>query len=894
LFLKRALSRKIKGSFIPPRIFSIDEFVDYIISDSSKAAKISDLDASYAVYSLAKKHIPGLLSGREEFSQFLPWAKEIISFIEQLDLENIPSSALKTIQKSAAIGYEIPEGINHLLQHIISLRDLYHKKLTQRGVLSRSMRYLKTANEIESKEFNEFDAIFFCNFYYLHASEQKIIKCIHDKGKGICVFQGDQAQWSVLEKNAKILNCSIAPKQNISSQFKLNLYQGFDVHSQVCLVREIIKKIDNKQNTVIVVPQPEAVVPLLSEISSFLNEFNVSLGYPLKRSSMYALFDLLFRVQESKKDGKYYVQDYLKLLKHPLVKNLKLGSDAALTRVLVHKIEELLQGAEESSIGGSLFLSLRQIEEEEKIYLRTSQTLSNMDIGADTSECARVLEALHKLLFKEWEGIRNFSEFGVRLGILLDALIEKSMIWRFPFNLKVIEKMHEVKEELGGLSFASEEFRQEEIWEIFRQKLQSQMLSFSGSPLRGMQILGLFETRSLCFENVIVIDMNESVLPKLKVYEPLIPREVMLGLGLNRLEKEEEIQRYQFRRLIAGAKDVHLIYAQNEINEKSRFIEELLWQRQKKAHKLEVASIARASFSVGGSSKPESIKKTPEMIKRLQGATYSASRLNTYLNCPLQFYYQYVLGLKEKEDLLEGPQAWQIGTFIHEVLESAFKNFIGKKPVIDDEFKKYFFKLTEEKFEKEIEQRMKSDSFLLKGIINARLSKFLEKEIERNVEKVISLEEQIRAEMILNMGLIKFIYMVDRIDEFDDKSIVIIDYKTGGSSLVPKRLKSLESLEMNRRSIKDNIRSFQLPLYYYFTKERWPKKAINAELYNIRTLERNPFISNEDKGNEERIMQICTQALECILREIFNSEVAFEADREERKCQACPFKVLCK
>ncbi|UCG35201.1 MAG: hypothetical protein JSW17_06895, partial [Candidatus Omnitrophota bacterium] len=71
LFLKRELSRKIRGSFVPPRIFSIDEFIDYVISGYTKAAKISDLDAAYTIYVLAKKHIPGLLSGRKEFSQFL-------------------------------------------------------------------------------------------------------------------------------------------------------------------------------------------------------------------------------------------------------------------------------------------------------------------------------------------------------------------------------------------------------------------------------------------------------------------------------------------------------------------------------------------------------------------------------------------------------------------------------------------------------------------------------------------------------------------------------------------------------------------------------------------------------------------------------------------------------
>ena len=894
LFLRRELARKIKGSFLPPRTFSIDEFIDYTIADNAGAARISELDAAYTIYSLAKKHVPGLISGRKDFGDFLPWAREIISFIEQLDLEDIPSSALKTIQKSAAIGYEIPDNINHLLQHIIKLRDLYHETLIAKGVLSRGMRYRRAANSIKKVSLEEFEAVFFCNFYYLHATEQRLIKDIYDRKKGFCIFQGSQDNWSVLEKNSKQLNSVIRPKIEALVQHEFNLYQGFDLHSQVCLVREILGKVSKKKDTVIVLPQPEAAIPLLSEISSDLDEFNVSLGYPLKRSSLYALFDLLLKVQESKKDGKYYATDYLNLLKHPLVKNLKLGKDAALTRVLVHKLEELLQGAEDSSIGGSLFLSLGQIEGEDKIYLRTIQTLNNMNIEVEPAECAKVLEELHRLLFKEWGEVKYFAGFAARLEMLLNALVEKSMIDKFPFNLKVVEKLYEIKEELEVVAFATEKFAQEEIWEIFRQKLQSVMISFSGSPLRGTQILGLFETRSLSFENAIVMDMNESILPRLKIYEPLIPREVMLSLGLNRLEKEEEIQRYQFMRLIGTAKNVHLVYAQNEVNEKSRFIEELLWQRQKQVNKLEVASVPRASFSLGISSKTESIKKTPEIIRRLQGATYSASRLNTYLNCPARFYYQYILGLKEKENLSEGLQAWQIGNFIHELLEDAFKKLVDQKPIIDAEFKKYFFKLMEARFEKEIEQRMRADSFLLKGIITARLEKFLEREIERDVAKVISLEERIRSEMILNVGLIKFIYMVDRVDEFDDGSIVIIDYKTGGSSLVPKRLKSLQALEMTRRGIKDNIRSFQLPLYYYFTKEKWPKRSINAEFYNIRTLERNPFISKEDKGNEGKIMQICINALEFILREIFNPDVAFEADREERKCQACPFKGLCK
>ena len=869
LFLRRELSRGIEKSFIPPQVFSIDEFMNYIISKNKASKRIADLDASYQIYKLAKKVSPEILKGRESFNQFLPWAREVVGFIEQLDLEKIENESLRSIQKSSEIGYEIPENINILLQHIIKIRKAYHKSLNAENIYSRGLMYLHAAKMVNKKTLDEFDAILFCNFYYLHATEQDVIKDIYNRGKGILIFQGGQKDWSVLDKNAKELKVSIKEERETEENYSLNMYEGFDMHSQVCIVREILKKITNKENTVLVLPRPEAVIPLLSEISSLLDEFNVSMGYPLRRSSLYALFGLLLRVQKSKKNSKYYTRNYLNLLKHPLVKNLRLGSDPAVTRVLVHKTEELLQGSEETKIGGSLFLTLGEIEKEEKIYQLTSQTLKNMEINVGTFECEKVLKQLHKLLFVEWEGIEDFKGFAERLEILLDALVEKGMVWKFPFNLKVIEKLYSIKEELLSVSFSREKFEQEEIWEIFRQKLEGERVSFAGSPLRGIQVLGLFETRSLNFENVIVMDMNESVLPKLKIYEPLIPREVMLSLGLNRLEKEEEIQRYHFMRLISSAKNVHLVYEENREKEKSRFIEELLWKRQKKLNRLEVFSVPKASFKMKVSSQESCIEKTPGIIDFLKRETYSSSRLNTYLNCPLKFYFQYVLGLREKEDLLEGPEAQHIGKFIHKLLEETFKLFIGRKPEIDEGFKKYFFETMDKKFEKEIERRMKSDSFLLKGIIKARLKKFLEKEAERNVSKIISLEETLEGQITFNHKPIRFIYTVDRIDQFEDKSMVIIDYKTGGSDLAPKKLKTLEAMEMTRESIRENIKSFQLPLYYHFVSKDFPKVDINAELCNIRTLARKALFSDEDYYNlynKEKIMEICLEVLKDIFK----------------------------
>jgi len=894
LFLRRALSKKIKKSFIPPQIFSIDEFVDYLLIEDNQSQKLSPLDASFLIYTLAKRDIPGLLKGRESFVQFLGWAKEIVSFIEQLDLEDINNESLRHIERSAAIGYEIPDNINRLLSQIITLRNAYHSALGQKNISSRGMNYLRAAARVAANDLKDFDAVLFCNFFYLHKTEQKIIKCICEKKKGICIFQGSSDQWSVLKNNAKVLGFTIKPDKEEAVDPNFLLYQGFDIHSQAGIIRDILSKTKNKDNSVIVLPRPETLVPLLSEISSVLAEFNISMGYPLKRKSLYVLLDLLAKAQESRKDGKYYTKDYLNLARHPLVKNLRLAGDSAVSRVIVHKIEELIQGSEETSIGGSLFLSLDEIEKESKIYLRASQTLTNINIKTSSDECQAVLQKFHNLLFRAWQDIRNFREFAAALDLLLNNLVQKSPLLDFAFNLKIIEKIHLIKDEFGNASFSNETFEPNEIWEIFQQKLQSEKISFVGSPLRGTQILGLFETRSLNFENVIVMDVNEGVLPKLKIYEPLIPREVMLGLGLNRLEKEEEIQRYQFMRLISCAKNIHLVYQENQEKEKSRFIEELLWQKQRKEQKLEVTPILKASFLLRTSFKQPDIKKTPEMIDFLKKATYSASRLNTYIRCPLQFYYQYLLGLQENEDLLDAPGAAHIGTFIHQLLEETFKEFKGKKPVIDAKFRRYFSKKMQEKFENSLARRMRSDSFLLREIIDNRLNKFLDNEAQRPVAKIICLEEERRGTITLNNELMQFKYTVDRIDELTDKSIVIIDYKTGGADIMPKRLDVLLNMAMSRESIRDNIKSFQLPLYYYFVAKDFPQSRVNAQTYNLRTCQRKDFICQEDSLRKEEVMQVCLRALSALFAELFDPDIAFVPDKNERSCRYCVFSSLCR
>lgn len=895
-FLNRTLAGKTKMGFFPPRFFSIDEFIEYTLSKKTTFRKLSSMESCYMIYNLAREIAPDIVKGREKFSQFLPWAREIAKFVDSLDMEDIPHDSLKEIQASAAIGYEIPENINILLEHINAVRTAYHGLLAERNSFSKGFMYLSAAKAAEEIKFDEFDTVFFCGFFYMQKTERDIARHLYDKGKANLFFQGDEDNWPVLKNAAHDLRCRIKPAKKGCEDGAVKLYSAFDKHSQVSTVREILKDIKNLDSTVIVLPDSSSMIPLVSEIGSSFGEFNVSLGYPLRRSSLYSLFDFIFEAQKTRRDREYYAKDYIDTLKQPIVKNLRILPDVSATRVLVHKIEEAILGIEDTPLSGRLFVKLKDIENDEALFELASRALGHMDIEVRPKDLKNVIKELHSLLFAQWEGISNFGEFAKALGELLDLLTKKSFMGDYGLNLKVAEDIYSIKDELQNAPFAKEEFAKEDIFKIFQNMLENEMVRFRGSPLKGLQILGGFETRSLNFENVIIMDANEAVLPRLRINEPLIPRDVSLSLGLKIIENEEEIQRYQFKRIISAAKNVHLVYEENPKKERSRFVEDLIWQRQKEKRSFDVLPISRVRFSVNVLPARTEIKKTMEMINVLKDFTYSATSIDTYMQCPLQFYCKYVLGLEEKKEFPDDPEGREIGAFIHELLGEAFARYIDKKPKIDEEFREGFFKKFERHFKQTFGKRMRSDSFLLREVIRFRLERFLDNESageERNVKKVLYLERKFNEDLKLSCGTFKFTYIVDRVDRLEDDSILILDYKTGTDTLKPQRTEALKNLELRRESIRDRIKSFQLPLYYHFEKKKYKNEELNAALYNLRNLKLTYL--DDEKTNLDGTMEICMNSLDFILREIIDSEKPFVTDPEEGKhCRTCPFFYLCR
>jgi len=198
LFLRKELSARMGKSYFPPASFSIDEFMHYTLSKNLSFSEISKMESWNLIYNIARDIVPDMLKDRESFSLFLPWAREIAKFIDELDFEEVSSNSLKNVEDSASIGYQIPESINASLKNIVALREAYHRELINKKSFSKGFVYLSAAKVIKEINFEEFDTILFCGFFYMQKTEQQVIKHLYNTGKAILFFQdqGEQLQFS--------------------------------------------------------------------------------------------------------------------------------------------------------------------------------------------------------------------------------------------------------------------------------------------------------------------------------------------------------------------------------------------------------------------------------------------------------------------------------------------------------------------------------------------------------------------------------------------------------------------------------------------------------------------------------------------------------------------------
>lgn len=374
--------------------------------------------------------------------------------------------------------------------------------------------------------------------------------------------------------------------------------------------------------------------------------------------------------------------------------------------------------------------------------------------------------------------------------------------------------------------------------------LKTETLDFEGDPTKGLQIMGLLETRMLDFDRVIVTHLNEGQLPAGNRISSFLPFEVKKEFGIPTFLEKEAIYAYHFYRLLQRSQDIYLLYnaTQEGLAEgiPSRFIYQLEHFSLPKHHF--VKKKLHANF-IATPKKEREVAKSSELLDRLQkiaAAGFSPSALTHYLRDPMRFYEERVLGIEpilSSESMVSHKDQ---GTILHAVLESLFTPFqnrdLSEKDY--DQMLEKLPKVLEAQFESIYGNcsSLQGKNHLIYQVLLAHCNRFLhyEKDLVAHgaTIQILALE----APFTIDFPLSEFDFpirlkgTVDRIDKVNEQ-VRIIDYKSGKAEV------SALSLDPTALQFDDPKMAvaFQVLTYAFQYLKEQPSSTIEAGVYALKT-----------------------------------------------------------
>ncbi len=434
---------------------------------------------------------------------------------------------------------------------------------------------------------------------------------------------------------------------------------------------------------------------------------------------------------------------------------------------------------------------------------------------------------------------------------------------------------------------------------FLRQYVGMQEVPFAGTPLRGLQVLGMLETRGLQFDDVYILNVNDEILPGSPTSDMLLPQQLRERLGLETRRDRDALMEYYFNLLVRSAKRVHLFYTDAGDAMKSRFVEKLLWEEEKKKRSCSSEEqIETVHYTLKlANDLVAPMEKSKQVMSLLRGFSFSASSLDTYLRCPIKFYYRYLLKLEEKDEASDDLEAKDVGKFVHAVLKKYFERLVDLPLKSSDLDGARMENLTEELFAETFGKEQGGAVFLLKQQIRRRLKEYLTEYQAQVLKQGSVMIRALEKELTMDIAGIKCEGRIDRIEERGNAH-VILDYKTGAN---PKK-KPIRFDKLNfddRTTWSDAVHSLQLPLYLllYRNASRLPvEQIISAYLYlGEKTITMESEVPlYEDKMQQMNELHKIEEFLARLFQEILDANVPFQAPKDvNASCPGCPMKPVC-
>jgi len=444
--------------------------------------------------------------------------------------------------------------------------------------------------------------------------------------------------------------------------------------------------------TAIVLPDENLLLPLLSNMPKGIGKINVTMGYPIKGIPVAAMLSLLLKYWSNyyKRNRRYRLTEVCEILM--LAALSKFFSDDGMANAreglkdkLIKEKKFFISGSELQGLIKDHFPDDCRTLEILLTIFREAVTLCEPTIDKvcypEGAELTTKVDDLLKLLITE--SASTEEEEDPEQGMI--RYIRRELILPQLTSQRAYCKRH--------AESATSPFTYSVVTDLLRTTIARARVPFSGMPLRGLQVMGILETRGLDFDTVIIPDASEGILPTATQLDTTIPFSLRKGYNLPTTDLQEQTRAYNFFRLMSRAKRVVFLYDSRtgdaSAGEPSRYVQLLRdvyhipmydCEASFPLTSIEADSVStfREDIELVSQYRAEiSTNKPTDKVKYL-----SASRMKDFHTCPRRFYYTAIEGIKDDENLSGLMDRRDAGNIFHETMRRIYKPYESKPNVL--------------------------------------------------------------------------------------------------------------------------------------------------------------------------------------------------------------------
>lgn len=441
---------------------------------------------------------------------------------------------------------------------------------------------------------------------------------------------------------------------------------------------------DEPLKTAIVLPDENLLLPLLSNMPKGIGKINVTMGYPIKGIPVAAMLSLLLKYWSNyyKRNRRYRLTEVCEILM--LAALSKFFSDKEMAKAreglkdkLIKEKKFFISGNELQSLVVDHFPDESRTREILLTIFREAETLCEPTIDKicypEGAVLTNQVDDLLKLLITETAPADE--EEDPEQGMI--KYIRRELILPQLTSQRAYCKRH--------AESATSPFTYSVVTDLLRTTIARARVPFSGMPLRGLQVMGLLETRGLDFDTVIIPDASEGTLPTATQLDTTIPFSLRKGYNLPTTDLQEQTRAYNFFRLMSRAKRVVFLYDSRtgdaSAGEPSRYVQLL-----RDVYGVPMYE-AEASFPLTGTEAGGDFIEDKTLVRQYRTDVsvqstvavkhLSASRMRDFHTCPRRFYYTAIEGIKDDENLSGVLDKRDSGTLFHTAMQILYEKKEG-------------------------------------------------------------------------------------------------------------------------------------------------------------------------------------------------------------------------